>query len=775
MSRHMAPKRSPPKRSSIKRNILIGLALAGGVLLAAFAVYLVHLDREVQQLYAGVKWVLPAQVYAAPLELYPGANLSRRDVKHELDRLGYRSGSSLQGAGSYATSGRAGLDVQTRPFDFWDGPQPSRDLRVTFHGDDVGSLTNEQTHHAMPIVRLDPMLIGSVYPGHGGEDRIMVKLDQVPPLLVKTLVLVEDRHFYSEIGVSFRGIARAALADLMAGRAVQGASTITQQLIRNLFLNSRRTLSRKLREALMAILLERHVSKQQILEAYLNEVYLGQDGPRAIHGFALASRFYFNKPLNELRPQEIAMLVGLVKGPSYYNPRRAPKLVLARRNLILGMMQRHGLIDQADYQRAQSAPLGVSESSDDIERYPAFVDLVKRQLQGQYDEQDLTLEGLRIFTTLDPRVQSLLEDRIVATIPKLEKAHRLAAKSLQAAGVVTSLSSGDVLAMVGGSDPRYAGYNRALDAERQVGSLAKPFDYLAAFEHPDQFSPATLLEDAPLTVPLPNGTTWSPKNDDLRFLGPVPAYEALAHSRNVPTVRMSLQVGIPAIQKIYREAGNIDDIPAVPSIFLGAMTLTPFQVAQLYTTLGSGGYFTPLQSIRAVTTSDGKTLSRYSLKIHKALPAGPTFLDEWSMTHVISEGTGRWAKSVLPAGTVLAGKTGTSQNDRDSWFAGFGSDDAAVVWVGRDDNKSARVQGADGALRIWAPLMRDLHARSLDLSPPSSVQMVLIDPPSGLRADGGCPDALQMPFIIGHAPTQYAACADAAKSSPLDWLKRIFK
>ncbi|MDE2148861.1 MAG: penicillin-binding protein 1B [Gammaproteobacteria bacterium] len=760
--------------SSVRRPFWAALVLALAAGLVAASVYLIHLDAEVQRLYANVRWVLPAQVYAAPMEIYPGASLSLDDFHAQLQRLGYRQQPQLDGPGTYHV-GRNRIEVQTRSFRFWDGPQASGAYAVQGDARRVTAVTDLGNGKPVALLRFDPMLIGSIYPNRGGEDRVLVRLAEVPKLLPQTLVLVEDRGFYHHFGISIRGIARASVADLFAGHIVQGASTITQQLIRNLFLSDKRTYGRKVREALMAILLERHVSKDQILEAYLNEAYLGQDGPRAIHGFGLASRFYFNKPLDELRPAEIAMLVAIVKGPSYYNPRRNPKVVLVRRNLVLRMMRDAGLIPAVEYKTEIDASLGVTRAgSSGVERYPAFVELVEQQLKGQYDEQDLTGEGLRIFTTLAPPAQAAAEREITGRLPEIEKAHRLQPDTLQAAAVVVSVSSGEVLAMVGGRDPRYAGYNRALDAQRQIGSLAKPFDYLAAFEHPQQFSPATMLDDSPLSVSLPGGRVWAPENYDRKYVGPIPAFEALAESRNVPTVRMALQIGVPAVQQVWKQAG-VDAVPALPSIFLGAMDLSPLQVAQAYSTLAGGGFQTPLLAIKAVTTADGQPLKRFAFRIRQTLPEGPVYLITWGMAQVIAQGTGRWAKTVLPPAAVLAGKTGTTQDFHDSWFAGFDADHVAVVWVGRDDSQPTGLEGATGALRIWAPLMRDLHPRSLDLIPPDSVQAVPIDLQSGLLADTGCADAAVVPFLRGFVPTQYAPCANAAKSSPLDWLKHIFK
>ncbi len=762
-----APKR---RRIAVTASLLIVVLSIAVVVLS---VYLIGLDRQIRGRFAGARWALPAQVYAAPMDLYPGMAIGPAELLHELGRLGYREDPRLQSTGSYSPFRRR-VDVHLRAFEFWDGPQPERLLSIGFDGGSIGSLKDLASGQPVDIARLDPMLIGSIYP-HQGEDRVLVKLDQVPQLLVRGLVAVEDRHFYSHHGVSLRAIARAMVANLRAGHVVQGGSTITQQLIKNFFLTSQQTWTRKINEAFMALLLERHFGKDEILEGYFNEVHLGQDGGRAVHGFGLGARFYFNKPLSELEPQEIALLVGLVKGPSYYNPRRNPERARERRDLVLGVFHSDGLIDDATYEAAMHAPLGVDAGRPPggVERYPAFVELVKRQLRGQYRDEDLVSEGLRIFTTLDPRAQEALERRIVETLPELERRRGMTEGTLEAAGVVTSAEGGDVLALVGGRNVRYAGFNRALDASRPIGSLVKPFVYLTALSRPDRYTLLTELPDEPIELSMPNGQIWRPQNYDKQLHGPQPLYQALVRSLNLPTVRLGLDVGPDAVLQTMHAAGYEGDAAALPSLLLGAVEIAPLQVAQMYSTLAAGGFQAPLSSIREVMTKDGSPLSRYPIKIRQTLADGPVFLVDWALTRVVAEGTGRAAHNVLPPQVVVAGKTGTTDDYRDSWFAGFGADRVAVVWVGRDDNQSSGLSGSSGALPIWARTMKDLGVRGLDPIAPLSVEEILIDPATALRGDEHCANAVSVPFLSGSAPADWAPCAGRGPN-PLDWLRSIF-
>jgi penicillin-binding protein 1B len=745
------------------------LALSAG--LFAFSLYLLVLDREIRSRFAGARWALPAQVYAAPLELYPGLPLDAAALQNELERFGYRRLPELGGPGTFVVAPNR-FEVHTRGFRFWDGAQPDLVLSLMFDAGGVSQLLDLEAGAPRSIVRLDPMLIGSIYPQHG-EDRVLVKFEEVPPLLRDGLVAVEDRDFYSHFGLSPRAILRATLANLRAGRVVQGGSTITQQLVKNFFLTSEQTLARKLPEACMAVLLEAHYEKEEILEAYFNEIWLGQDGNRAVHGFGLAAQFYFNKPLTELRPSEIALLVGIGNGASYYNPRRHPERALARRNLVLQTFADEGLLTPEEFAAAHPDPLGVMQGRlGGAERYPAFVELVKRQLRGQYQDSDLTNEGLRVYTTLDPRAQEALEGQIVQRLPAIEKARKLPDNTLQAAGVVTSVDGGEVLALVGGRDVRFYGFNRALDSRRSIGSLAKPFVYLAALQRPQQFNLHTILDDEPIELTLPNKTVWRPRNYDGELHGPQPAYLALAHSYNLPTVQLGLEVGPEEVLRTMRAAGIGAEAIAVPAILLGAVDAAPLEVAQAYATLAAGGFQAPLSAIREVQTKDGEPLTRYPIRLKQTLPEGPVYLINWAMQKVMTLGTGRGAYSVLPPNDSFAGKTGTTDDYRDAWFAGFGADRVAVIWVGRDDYQPTGLSGSSGALPVWAGVMKSLRARGLELTPPGDIEEQPIDPDSGLRADEHCVDAIVMPFIRGYAPAEEAPCAGG---TPLDWLRDLFR
>jgi len=712
--------------------VLFLLVLAVGLVAGLYGI---HLDKIVRAKFEGKRWALPARVYARPLELYVGRALTRDQLQGELERLGYREGSAASRHGSWSNAGERVL-IQSREFRFWDGNEPARRVLVTVSDAVVTDLVDADSGSPLALVRLDPALIASIYPTHN-EDRVLLRREQLPDRLIKTLLAVEDRKFYRHHGVDPKGIARAAYENLMAGRMVQGASTLTQQLVKNFYLTQERTLERKLNEAYMALLLDYRYDKDEILTAYANEVYMGQDGSRGIHGFGLASRFYFDRDLDELSIPETALLVAILKGPSEYNPRRNPNKVLQRRNLVIDLMAHHQIISVADAVAAKQSPLGLRDggakpSSD----YPAFVSLVRRQLQRDYREEDLRSEGLRIFTTLDPLAQADVEQAVSERMPALDKKYGLQAGTLETAAVVTSVAQGEVLALVGGRHRAFAGFNRALDAVRPIGSLIKPVIYLTALTQPERYSLVTPLADKPVSLRA-GGELWQPKNYDHRLHGNVPLYRALAKSYNLATVNLGLALGVDRVARMLRDLGAMRNIDQVPAMLLGSVSLPPIEVAQVYQTIAAGGFRTPLRAIREVLDASGLPLNRYPLAIQPVVSDDAAYLTQWAMRQVVKQGTATWLKQRLPAGLVVAGKTGTTNDMRDSWFAGFSGDKVVVAWIGRDDNQPTRLSGSTGALRLWGDIMARLEAQPLNELPPDSIVVASACGSSGIPFSRG--------------------------------------
>jgi len=724
--------------------------------LAAGALWVAWLDHRVRTEFEGKRWSLPARVYARPLELFAGTVVSADDFESRLERLGYRYTSSVSRAGDYLREGDR-FEFISREFTFWDGQEPSRRVSLGIRSGRVGEMLTGDGRH-LPLMRLEPEIIGKIYPAHR-QDRILLRLSEVPPELIEMLIAVEDRGYFGHAGVDPKAILRALLANLRAGAVLQGGSTLTQQLVKNFFLSPERSLSRKLNEAIMALLLDWHYDKHEILEAYLNEVYLGQDGQRSIHGFGLAASFYFGRPLPELDLEKQALLVGLVRGPSFYNPRSHPQRALERRNLVLRLAgeQLPHLARGADAAAARG--LGMTA---DITRtgtpHPAYLDLVRRQLSRDYREEDLRSGGLRIFTALDPVVQRRTESLVRDTLAVLEQGHGLRKGVLQAAVSVVSVHSGEVLALVGSRKPGYAGFNRALDAQRQIGSLVKPAVYLAALTRPRQFSPLSTIDDAPVQWQTGDGKVWSPANYDKRYHGRVTLLTALSNSYNAATVHLGRETGVRRVAGMLRLLGIERDFPAYPSLLLGAVSLSPLEVTRMYHTLAGGGFRMPLQTVRSVLDSRREPLKRYELSIDQVLDPASVFILNGMLEEVLRSGTARSAGRALEVFMPLAGKTGTTDDLRDSWFAGFGDDLLVVVWTGRDDNLPAGLTGADGALKIWTGIMQALRPAPRQPSPPAKVAWRWLDGRGRLVASG-CPGARRVAVHADSGLPEPRGCA----------------
>lgn len=750
-------KRRPPFWRIVRR------WLGGAALLLLFAVsaWTLWINHRIQWEFEGRRWALPARLYARPLELYPGKVISPAELVTELAELGYRRGKNLSGPGQYRDDG-AVLHAVTRGFTFWDGSEPSRAIAVHFSGGRIARLTNGSNTKDTALVRLEPLELARIHPGQA-EDRMLVKVGEVPSMLIKALLAAEDRAFFHHVGLDPRAILRALFENLKAGELRQGGSTLTQQLVKNFYLSTERTWWRKLNEALMALLLEWHYSKNAILEAYLNEIFLGQDGMRAIHGFGLAAQFYFARPLGELAEHELALLVALVRGASYYDPRRHPERAVARRNHVLALMAERDALDVATAQRLARMALGVVPRSRGMgTRFPAFTDLVRRQLRALYPEEVLQSEGLRVFTTLDPLLQLRGERALAEQVQKLERERRLPKAALEGTMVVARPDNGEVLALIGGRRARYPGYNRALTARRPIGSLVKPAIYLSALARPARYSVVTPLLDAAIDLRDAQGRRWAPQNFHKVFHGWVPLYEALARSYNAATVRLGMDLGLRDLHGILGRLGVGTEVPSYPAAFLGAIELSPFEITQMYQTIASGGFKLRLRSIREVMTREGRPLHRYGLALSAATPPAATFLVKFLLTEVVRSGTASALAAAFPNALPLAGKTGTTSGLKDSWYVGFGEDLLATIWIGRDDNGPTGLSGATGAMRVWQAFMRAHPPRAIDLSAPRGVAWYWVEPSRPGHTDPGCPGAQRLPFIVEHRPDPYRPCGSVS-------------
>lgn len=760
-SKKSTKKNTAKKQKGFVRRVLLPifffLALVALIILAIF---MWQLDRQVVDKFAGKKWSVPARVYARPLELYEGLRIDAEHVLKEAQALGYKDKKGLPG--SVVKEGSR-MRIYTRGFNFQDGKEPAYHAKISFSGNTVKSIKTVDGE-PIPLLRFEPMIIGAIYPDHK-EDRLLLNIDEVPKGLIDTLLAVEDRNFYQHHGISIRGTVRALVANMRNQKLTQGGSTLTQQLVKNFFLTSERTYKRKAKEALMAIIMELRFSKEEILQAYLNEIYLGQNKDKAIHGFGVASYYYFDKPVEALDLHEYALLVGIVKGPSSYDPKRRKERSVNRRNQVLDILLEQNIISKEEHKVARDKALTLGKGRSGLKRsYPAYLDLVQRQLKREYKEKDLKNEGLKIFTNFDPQVQWNAEAAIKKSVARMEKRIRKDDREqFQAATVVTNPINGEVLAIVGDKKAEYFGFNRALDAKRQIGSLIKPGVYLAALEQKDKFTLASILDDSEISM-VSGGKRWEPKNFDKKEHGDVMLYRSLALSYNLSTIRLGQDAGLGNVVDTLKRLGVEQEVPEVPAMLLGSVDMSPYEVAQMYQTIASNGFYTPLRAIRGVLDQGNQPLKAYPLEIEQRFDSDLMYLLQFAMYEVVRAGTAKKVYNVISDKIELAGKTGTSNEQRDSWFAGFAANRLAVVWVGRDDNKPTPYSGGSGALPTWIEIMKTIQPRSLALAEPEGVESYWINAVNGTLTRQHCSNAITLPFLKDSQPEALSACISSSKT-----------
>ena len=717
------------------------------VLLAAFGVYLGYLNYLINERFDGDAWALPSRVFARPLELYPGLALGADKLLFELELSSYLEVDREPAPGQYRRLGES-LELHARPFDFGDDEQAASLVQVFFDEQGIDGLVDSADGRQLALFRLPPVVLGSYYP-RSGEDRLILDESQIPQRLIDTLIAVEDRRFYDHGGVSLQDILRALWVNIRAGKTVQGGSTLTQQLAKNMFLTPERTLIRKINEAFMALLLELRFSKSAILTAYVNEVFLLQQNRVAIHGFERASRMLFRRSIDHLEAQHVALLVGMVKGPTRYNPLTRTESALARRNLVLEVMLKQGVIDEDEYETARRMPLGVVSRLPGVNPFPAYLDLVKRQLRANYASDELDGRGLRVFTAFDPLLQLNLEAGLARGLARFDQ------PELQAAVVITDYLSGEVRALVSDRVTDFPGFNRALMAQRPIGSLIKPLLLYSLLEQGQTL--ASTVVDQPIRIQQSDGQIWEPRNYDQQLHGSMTLFRAFANSYNLPFVHLGVNGGLePLADNLARMQLLKHDI-VYPSILLGTTAMSAFEAAQMFQVIANNGYFAPLTTIRRVSDSRHRVLERRPLDSHALFDQATMIQVQRAMIGVSESGTARYLADRFEGRTV-AGKTGTTNAARDSWFAGFTRRLLGVVWLGRDDNQPIDLTGSSGALRVWADIM-DAHGfDSFQLTPDDSLEWRTIDAVGGGIAQKSCDDGVLLPFPNDRVPRRRSTC-----------------
>ena len=709
--------------------------------------YVSILDSKVVNKLDGVLWTVPAKVYARPLELAEGGKINVDVLKKELEILSYELTKGIPDTPGEFSQSQQSVNIFIRGF----GSQEPGLYRLKIENDKIDSIKRKDGI-SIDLIQLEPLSIGGMFPSHL-QDRILLNFSQVPKDLEEMILVVEDRNFYSHKGISLKSIMRAFIKNTKALGIEEGGSTITQQLAKSLFFSPEQTIRRKIKEAIAALLIEMHYSKQEILLAYINDVFIAQSGRRAIHGFGLASQFFFGTDLKNLSLDQKALLVGMLKGPSLYSPINNPDRAKTRRDLVLSLIKNDSLITEEEYQDLKGKSLKVIPPSfKSLSKYPAFNDIVILDLRKNFDDSDLRTKGLKIITNLDPVVQDYLEESIKDTKLKLKRRYGSQLNGLEGAGIVIDSFSGEVVAAIGSTKPNNYGFNRAINAVRPIGSLVKPFIYLSALQHYSKYNLSTLLDDSKLSVSLPGGKPWEPNNFDKKFHGNVPLHVALSESYNVATTRLGMDLGYSVVQETFTKLGIEKKIPKYPSIFVGSFEMTPLEAIQAYQTIASEGFYSPLNSIRTVESSGDILSLSYPYKVEQRFRPEPIYLLKFVLKQTFISGTARGFSSRVIEKWKTGGKTGTSDDQRDSWFVGYAGNYLMVVWLGFDDNRKSPLTGRTGALQVWKNFMSRLDPIAYEVRKPSRIRYEWVDVKDGLLSGERCKGSILIPFVEGTEP-----------------------
>ncbi|MCV2525761.1 MAG: bifunctional glycosyl transferase/transpeptidase, partial [Candidatus Lightella neohaematopini] len=707
-----------------KNSILSKLLKISFIFLILILLYFFYLSIIIKNRISGKIWKLPTTVYSKTTYLMPGMCIDKNKIINILESIYYRKVRYITCPGEFSIHNN-NIELIRRSFDLPEGTIGNIHVLIYFNNGKISSIKNFNNQHNLGFLQLDPKLITIIQSPYS-EQRLFITRNNFPKLLIKILLAIEDKKFYYHHGINFNSICRAMITNLLAKKTIQGGSTITQQLVKNLFLDNKRSLWRKFNEICMALILDYYYSKDYILELYLNEVYLGQSGDDQIRGFPLASLYYFNRPINELSIDQQAMLVGMVKGASLYNPWHNPELTMERRNLILKLISKQHILDKELCDLLVSRPLGINQYDNIAANKPAFAQLIREEIQNKLHNKIYNLSGVKIFTTLDPISQNAAEYAIKYGINNLKFNHDY---DLEAAMVVVDRCSGEIRAIVGGANPEFAGFNRAMQARRLIGSLIKPAIYLTALSNPNKYNLNTLINDQPITIKQQNGYLWSPKNYDRQFRGHVTLIDALVKSLNVPTVNLGMMLGLNKVISTLLVLGipyNSINYPIFPAILLGAINLTPIEVAQLFQTIASGGNYTMLSVVRTILSNDGTIIYNSLPKSERVVSTQATYLTLYAMQQSVVRGTSNLLFSKFSSYN-LAAKTGTSNDLRDSWFVGIDGKEVSVIWIGRDNNKSTTLTGASGALTLYQHYLEKQPPTKLNLLIPKEISYVSIN------------------------------------------------
>jgi len=732
----------------IKYTLLI--FILGGVVLAIYAGYL---SAQVEKRFSARRWSIPSTVYSDTTLLYPGQRLNPSLFNQKLVNLGYRRVHHLP---SRKGEIRIGLDALDIFLNDLKTPWTQRQgllVQIGFSEKRIGTISRMDNGETLPILELEPEEIMQFF-GQERERRQLISIEQVPEHLIQAVLAAEDHRFFQHYGVDLRGILRALITNLRHGSFRQGGSTLTQQLAKNYFLTPARTITRKFKEVMLSVIIELKYDKREILEIYLNEIYLGQKGSVAINGFGEAAYFYFGKPVKQLTLSEAAIIAGLIKAPNHYSPYRDITRCRSRRDAVLQAMRRREWITEAALQTALKQPIKAVGFIASDTKAPYFIDYLTEQLNTLYRPQDLSSLGLSVYTTLDTQVQSAAEKALAKGLTRLENSNAALLREapeekLQGAIIVMQPKTGHILALVGGRNYSVSQFNRITQARRQPGSAFKPIVYLSGLS---KFTPTSLLSNDPKSYTV-NGELWEPQNFEPVTEYTVSLKDALKKSYNLATVDLAMQTGLERIVDMARRFQFSTPIKPYPSLALGAFEIIPIELTRAYCVFAAEGVQPFPLSLQGVVDEHDKILEHQYLSIERIITPAEAFVMNSMLQNVVKEGTARslqWRGVSWP----VAGKTGTTNNFRDAWFVGYTPDILALVWVGFDNGDSTEATGAAAALPIWADLMNAIpqYRSETDFKMPSGVEKILVCSVTGRPAVAGCPEPVEVYFLADRKP-----------------------
>jgi len=749
-------KKSSRRKRSIKRLIFKAIAGLTITAIAALAIYMVFLSYRIDKRFAGRLWDIPSKVYSDTTLLYKGQQINRALFIEKLTRLGYRETSRSAGRQGEMQISARGITIKLHEFHSPMYNQESLPVQIQLQENQVAAITNLDTGKPMALLELEPEELMQYY-GPDRERRRLLSIRKLPPHVAYAVLAAEDSHFYKHPGVSFKGVLRAFVVNLRAGGIRQGGSTITQQLAKNYFLTPERTYSRKLKELLIALILEQKFDKSDILEIYMNDIYFGQEGSVAISGMGEAARFYFGKDASELSVAEAATLAGLIRGPNLYSPYKNPDKCLKRRNAVLLAMNQENWLKTDEFKAAMLKPMKPVGYTTSGRQAAYFMDYLTDQLTEFYSLQALSSEGLSIYTNIDTQAQAAAEKALERGLSRLEAANPRLKKSdpgkqLQGVIVVMQPKTGYIIAMAGGRDYGVSQFNRVALAMRQPGSAFKPFVYLTAL---DSHTPVSKLSNIPKTFMI-DGKPWEPKNFNENTASEVTLREAFAESQNIATINLAFSVGLEHIADTADAFHLPIKKPPYPAMALGAMEITPLMLARAYCAFAADGLLPFPLTIRDVVDDTGKVLESRHAHIERLISPAKAYIMSDLMRSVVDIGTARSLK-YQGINWPVAGKTGTTNDSRDAWFVGYTPDILALVWVGFDNGDSIKATGSVAALPIWADLMKMLpqYVSGEWFAVPAGVVTRTICTDSGMLANiNCCPKTTEEIFLSETAPTQ---------------------